>query len=157
MCQSISESTDFFPIKTVYKRKMPPRRTYNERRARVHLMKKTCTRACSAHQCPYNFLLPQMLLFNLKIEEVRFFYFFGHMPSQKGTCTWRTWAIKSELLLRYTRCHRKKFEPIRSSVTIVIWLWSCSRVAKVPQIKFWHVPSLNGTCTCPRARGARES
>ena len=41
-----------------------------------------------------------------------------HVP----TCTWRTWVIKSELLLRHPRSHKKKFESIRLTEAIVIAL-----------------------------------
>ena len=57
---------------------------YNEHRVKIHLTKKhahmhAC--ACSAHQCPQNFHLPQILLFNFflwqKLRKLGFLHFLG--------------------------------------------------------------------------------
>ena len=84
---------------------MPPRRTYNERRARFPLgLSSPYVDFQSSSSCTEQVLARAFIKRHV------------HVP----TCMWRTWVIKSELLLRHTRCHRKKFEPIRSSVTIII-------------------------------------
>ena len=84
---------------------MPPRRTYNEHRARFPLgLGSTYVDLHSSSN------------FTEKVLACAFIKRHMHVP----TCTWRTWVIKSELLLRHTWCHRKKIDPIRSLVTIVI-------------------------------------
>ena len=139
---------------------MPPRRTYNERRARVHLTKKRAhvhARACNVHVVPTNvlriFSYPKfcclIFFYDKNWGSYVFLLFWAHAFKKRHvhvpTCTWRTWHVVTHVEETHTESHKKIWaDSVNGShrnSTLKLFL-SCS----------WRSVTLLGTCLHKTAR-----